>query len=152
MSSVSKRIAYATSLPLSHGIGHIACLFKGCCSGYAVAWGVFNPTSGTYTFPVQLVEAIVYLAITAILIVRSHKNDYVADDKQFPLMLVMCGGARFILEFLRDNDKIFLGCSDLSFHALCMVVVGVIWLVRINKKLEQSATPAVPIQKRRVRR
>lgn len=143
---------HATSLPLSHGIGHIACMFQGCCGGYAAAWGVYNPVQGINTFPIQLVEAIVYLAITAILIVRSHKRNYVADDKQFPLMLVMCGSARFILEFFRDNTKILLGCSDLSLHALFMVVVGVIWLVRIKKKLEQSVEPAVPTLKRRVRR
>ena len=35
---------------------------------------------------------------------------------------------------MRDNEKIFMGCSSLSFHALFMFVVGVIALIVIRKK------------------
>ena len=39
-------------------------------------------------------------------------------------MLMLFGGTRFFLEFLRDNEKIFRGCSALAFHALLMAIAG----------------------------
>ena len=141
---------HATSLPLLHGVGHIACLFKGCCSGFVSTWGVYNPSSGAITFPIQIIEAIVSVSIAVALSVRSHKNNYVADEKQFPLMLVAYGTARFILEFFRNNEKVLLGCSELSLHALFMLVVGVVWLVRIKKKAERKE-PSLPTLKGRRR-
>ena len=143
---------HAASLPLMHGIGHIGCLFKGCCAGYISTWGIYNPSRNTVTFPVQIIETIISLSIAVFLIVRAHKNKYAVDEKQFPLMLIMYGSARFILEFFRDNSKIVLGCSDLAFHALFMLVVGIIWITKINKKMKIEAAPNIPTAKRRTRR
>ena len=140
---------HAASLPLSHGIGHIACLFKGCCSGYAASWGVYNPRCDGITFPIQLIESLASLTIAIILMVRTYKNNYVASEKEYPLMLVMYGGVRFVLEFFRDNEKIVLGCSGLAFHALFMLLVGIVWLVRIKKKAEEEAAPVLPVLKGR---
>ena len=39
-------------------------------------------------------------------------------------MLMLFGGTRFFLEFLRDNEKVLWGCSALAFHALLMLFVG----------------------------
>ena len=49
-------------------------------------------------------------------------------------MLIIFGSTRFVCEFLRDNDKLFLGISNLALHALLMFIVGIIALVIINKK------------------
>ena len=81
--------------------------------------------------------------------VRTYKNNYVASEKEYPLMLVMYGGVRFVLEFFRDNEKIVLGCSGLAFHALFMLLVGIVWLVRIKKKAEEEAAPVLPVLKGR---
>lgn len=90
--------------------------------------------SETYLFPNQPIEALAAVAIIIILLIRARKNNYVPTAETYPLMLVMFGSSRFLFEFLRNNEKILLGCSALSFHALFMFAVGVIALVIIKKK------------------
>jgi prolipoprotein diacylglyceryltransferase len=53
-------------------------------------------------------------------------------------MLVLFGSSRFCFEFLRDNEKLLFGCSNLAFHALFMFVVGVLWLVLLKKKSKRQ--------------
>lgn len=47
----------------------------------------------------------------------------------YPIFLILFGGTRFFLEFLRLNIKMFWGMSVYSLWALLMVAVGVVWLV-----------------------
>ena len=44
------------------------------------------------------------------------------------------GYSRFLLEFLRDNDKLFLGISELALHALAMALIGAVWLIADKRK------------------
>ena len=117
-----------------HGISHFGCIFAGCCQGYPVVWGVYNPLLNDYLFPIQPIEALAAVAIIIILLIRAKKNNYVPTEETYPLMLIMFGYSRFLFEFLRNNNKIFLGCSALSFHALFMAVVGTIALIIIKRK------------------
>ena len=112
-----------------HAISHFGCIFAGCCRGYRCSWGIYNVIIEDYCFPIQPIEAIGALAIIVYLIIRAKKRNYVPDGREFPLMLALFGSTRFIFEFFRDNGKILLGCSSLSFHALFMFFVGVVWLV-----------------------
>lgn len=131
---------HAASLPLLHSFGHLGCVFTGCCSGFESTWGIYNIITGKLLFPIQLIESIVSLTVTAILIIRSHRHKYEADEKQFPLMLVLYGSLRFLCEFFRDNDKILMGCSSLSFHALFMCIVGAVWLGVIYRRERRRST------------
>ena len=117
-----------------HGISHFGCIFAGCCHGYPEPWGVYNPQLKEFLFPIQPIEALAAVVIIIILLIRAKKNNYVPTAETYPLMLVMFGYSRFIFEFFRDNNKIFLGCSALSFHALFMAVVGTIALIVIKNK------------------
>lgn len=117
-----------------HGISHFGCVFVGCCHGYPVSWGIYNPAVHDYLFPIQPIEALAATAIIITLLIRAKKNNYVPSAETYPLMLVMFGYSRFIFEFFRDNEKIFLGCSGLSFHALFMAVVGTVALNVIKNK------------------
>jgi len=54
-------------------------------------------------------------------------------------MLIMFGVTRFILEFFRDNEKILLGCSSLSFHALFMALVGGVAMIVIFAKKRKNS-------------
>jgi prolipoprotein diacylglyceryltransferase len=56
-------------------------------------------------------------------------------------MLVLFGSTRFLFEFLRDNEKMFWGISNLAIHALFMFVVGVIWIVIQKTKPNKAPTP-----------
>lgn len=127
-----------------HGISHFGCIFVGCCASYPFPWGIYQMQSETYLFPNQPIEALAAVAIIVILLVRAKKNNYVPTAETYPLMLVMFGSSRFFFEFLRNNEKIFLGCSALSFHALFMFAVGLIALQVIKRKkaLKNAETAA----------
>lgn len=117
-----------------HGVSHFGCVFVGCCNGHIQNWGIYNPQTGARHFPIQPIEAIIALLIIFYLLARAKKRNYIPDGREYPLMLTIFGSTRFICEFLRDNDKLFFGISSLALHALFMFVVGVIWLVVLNKK------------------
>ena len=124
------------------GVSHFGCVFVGCCGGYIQQWGVYSPVTGALHFPIQPIEATISLLIIFYLFYRAKKRNYVPDGREYPLMLAIFGSTRFACEFLRDNDKLFWGISNLALHALFMFVVGVIWLIVLKKKESKEITAA----------
>ena len=129
----------APLFPLNHAIGHLGCFFAGCCGGYPSDWGFYHPIREIFYYPIQPVESAVAAAIVIGLIALAKKKSFRPDPIFYPLMLVLFGSTRFILEFFRNNEKILWGCSSLSFHALFMALVGVLTIIIIKLK-EKKAT------------
>lgn len=117
-----------------HGVSHFGCIFAGCCNGYQTETGIYNPIFRYNCFPNQPIEALGAVLIVVYLIFRAKKRNYVPDGIEFPIMLSLFGLSRFLFEFLRDNEKIFFGCSAFSFHSLFMLAVGIIWIAIAVKK------------------
>ena len=136
----------ALNASLLQGVAHIACSIAGCCYGYPASHGLWNPLFACYLFPIQLLESAVSLCIFAFLLVYTKKKKYRSDGILYPLFLVLFGGTRFFLEFLRNNDKLFRGISELALWALLMVVVGSVWLY---KRKEKKPATSPTNQKRR---
>ena len=67
------------------------------------------------------------------------KKNYRSDGLAYPLMLMLFGYSRFLLEFLRDNHKVVFGVSTLALHALFMALVGTAAYVTIQEKLTKKA-------------
>lgn len=126
-------------------LGQLACIFPGCCHGYESIFGIYNPRTGLYHFPVQILETILTLAILAYLIYRLHRRAYVSDGMLYPEMMALYGLMRFICEAMRDNEKIFLGCSGVAFHALLLLVLGFSILLHKEKKNKSISIEAEPI-------
>jgi phosphatidylglycerol:prolipoprotein diacylglycerol transferase len=126
-----------------HGVSHLGCMFEGCCHGYIQQWGLYNRTTGCLHFPTQPIEAIIALLILAYLLIRAKKRKYVPDGLEYPIMLMVFGSTRFLCEFLRDNDKLIWGISNLAFHALFMFVVGMIWIIVAKRKKKKEQPLAV---------
>lgn len=125
---------------LSHAVGHIGCIFAGCCQGYPMSWGLYNIQTRTTHFPTQPLESLVAFAILWYVLYRTKKHNYEPDGLQYPIMLAWFGGTRFLLEFLRDNEKIFLNISSLAIHAFFAFVVGVgAYIVMKNKHAVTTA-------------
>lgn len=122
-----------------HAVSHFGCIFAGCCRGYPCSWGLYNVATKDIRFPSQPLEAIIAWLIIFYLWGRAKKNNYKMDGLEYPIMLVLFGGTRFLCEFLRDNEKLWLGCSGLAFHALFMFVVGIIAIAVIRKKIAGQA-------------
>lgn len=124
---------------LMSGINQLPCMFTGCCAGYEIGWGLYNPRTHGYHFPTPILETVLTLSIFAYFVYRTHKSKFASDGKLYPLMIVMYGTMRFICEMLRDNEKIILGQSAMGIHAIIMVIVGYIWLYCIKRYPEWSA-------------
>ena len=123
-----------------HAVSHFGCMFTGCCNGYSSSWGLYNVRKQEICFPTQPIEAIIAWLVIFYLLARAKKRNYVPDGLECPVMFILFGGSRFLCEFLRDNNKIFLGCSSLAFHALFMFLVGVISYSIIRKRQKTAGT------------
>lgn len=109
---------------LIQGVSHYGCIFEGCCHGYPWEHGIWNPALKCNTFPIQPIEACVAVIIAIYVLYRQKKLQYQSDGLTYPIMMMLFGYSRFFLEFVRDNDKLFLGISGLAIHALVMGIVG----------------------------
>ncbi len=128
----------APSMALQQFVGHSVCPFVGCCQGYPCSWGIWNPTTNTRLFPNQWLECIVALAIVFYLLHLAKKENYAGTGRVYAMFLILFGSTRFFLEFLRDNDKLFLEISNLACHALFMTLVGTVWMMLIYEKDKQQ--------------
>ena len=122
------------AFPLTQVVAKISCCFVGCCFGYPMEHGLWNPIFEQTLFPVQLLEGFAALIVTILCVRAAKKQDYRVTGRMYPIFLILFGGTRFFLEFLRLNHKVFWGVSDLALWALAMVVIGAVWLRRGKKK------------------
>ena len=112
------------------GVSHFGCMFVGCCQGFPSKWGIYSNVSQTVCFPIQPIEAVVYIAIAVLMLVMTKKK-WQQGKLQF-WMMTLFGSTRFFLEFLRDNPKIWGNVSELALHALANFVVGVAGLILVT--------------------
>ena len=122
----------APCLCVVHGVAHLGCIFAGCCHGYAWDYGIMNHALGYKTFPIQPIEAITALLIVVFIWGRQKRMNFKLDGLSYPLMLMLFGYSRFLYEFARDNEKMFLGISGLAIHALIAGLVGSIWYITVK--------------------
>lgn len=128
----------APNIALHQTVAHIGCVFPGCCRGYPCSWGIWNAKTETLLFPIQWLESIVSLGTFLFVLAYQKKVNYAVDGKVYPLFLILFGITRFLLEFLRDNEKLVLGMSSFALHALAMTIVGTVWLMVLDEKEKQS--------------
>lgn len=126
----------APLVAIFHGVTHIGCIFPGCCHGYPAEWGIYSNEAGAVCFPNQLMEAFSSILI-GILLLNMLIKGY-QQGKIYAWYLVLFGSTRFCWEFLRDNEKIWLGISELAFHAITACVFGSIALVVLKRLTKES--------------
>lgn len=135
----------AVSVTAFHVLGRLGCLFTGCCYGYPCSWGLWSIQAESYRFPVVPVEGAFTLAILVFLLLRVGRRGYTPDGRTLPWMLTIYGLCRFGSEFLRDNEKLFLGLSNIALHALFMMAVGVGMLLWTARKAAVAAENEPPL-------
>ena len=127
---VDWRIGFDLAAPImciSMFTGKLGCMYAGCCASWIPG------------FPQQLLEGATALFIAAWLIWRIDKNGYKADGTSMWWMLLFFGLTRFCWEFLRDNDKLFCGISELALWALAAAALGGIALLVIKLRKSYKA-------------
>lgn len=132
----------APCFPLLQFMAHLACNFAGCCYGFAMEGGIWNPQLEQYLFPIQLLESGVSLLIFVACLLYARKDDFKVTGKVYPFFLITFGITRFFLEFLRNNEKVFGNVSSLALHALFMVLVGCVWFLLLRKSAQIKAENA----------
>ena len=119
----------APLLAIFHGVTHLGCIFPGCCHGYPSSWGLYSNEARAVCIPTQLIEAFSSIFIGVMLFVFALRG--IQKGKLYAWYLVVFGVTRFIWEFMRDNEKIWYGLSELALHAFVAAVVGILCLVGI---------------------
>ena len=100
---------------------------------------------GVRVHPTPIYEAILYAGVFFIL--WSMRKRAGTPGRIFFLYLVLLGGCRFMVEFLRINPRVMWGLSEAQIIALAMVVTGTVALY-LTGGLFSGWTRAEPAQNR----
>ena len=115
----------------------LECLNSGCCSG---RWFYNSRIDALVCFPSQIVEMIAFIIISMILFFMSNKPNF--RGKLFPWFLILYGGSRFFLDFMRETVPSYLfGLSAGSFWSLCSFLIGIaiLTIMKCKGKKEEKA-------------
>ncbi|MBE6376388.1 MAG: prolipoprotein diacylglyceryl transferase [Lentisphaerae bacterium] len=131
---------FLPSFALAQALGRIGCFLGGCCYGRPTKiWGVSYPSGSvpyihhgaTPLVPVQLYESaylfLVFIILSGLIRLKHRGAWY--------LILVPAG--RFLLEFLRDDERGFFLSNLLSpsqWISLILGIAGIGWLRKIKSK------------------
>lgn len=133
---------------IGHVVGRIGCFLNGCCVGRPtdVAWAVTFPDApewgGALRHPTQIYEALVEVAIVLFII-------YVWERRQRPsgstffLYFLLYAGARFFIEFIRDEPLLRFGLDLAQYISIGMIVFslcGLAWCARAGAPAENGST------------
>lgn len=98
--------ALLPSIPLMYGIGKIGCFLAGCCHGikyngpFHIVYNYsYSAPKGVSLFPVQLVEALMFLTIFFIVFNKVKAERY--NNKIIGLTFIICSISKFLLDYLR---------------------------------------------------
>lgn len=131
---------FVPSLPLAQGIGRIGCFLAGCCHGRETdAWyGIVYTNSSIAPnhvplIPTQLISSALLLILAMFLFYLANKK--VSAKIQFSYYILFYSIGRFMIEFLRNDDRgsiLFLSTSQ--FIALFTFVFGIYLLKKFYKQ------------------
>ena len=133
-------ILFMPSIPLMYAIGKIGCFVAGCCYGIpydGIGYIVYHSSEvallNTNLFPIQIVETIIFLIIFIYVISRYYKNKF--SIKLIMTEIIVCGIAKFLLDFLRYEHTVKIVTSN-QIMCLLLVIFSSVYLIRLNKKIK----------------
>lgn len=139
--------SFALALPLAYGIARIGCQLAG-DGTYGVAsnlpWAMRYPHGVVPTFqrvhPTPVYET---LASLLIFIALWRLRLRLTPLRLFALYLVLSGAERFLVEFVRRNDHVWLGLSQPQLWAAALGAIGAALLLA-PKSAETGSVGAEP--------
>lgn len=130
---------FLPSIPLMYALGKIGCFLTGCCHGiiydgpFKVAYQYADTSlQGKYFFPVQLCEAIAFLAIFIYLVVAFKKNKY--NLKTLGIAVIFSAIAKFGLDYLRFSHSNIL----ISTNQIISIIFIFLGLILIKYKCQTT--------------
>lgn len=124
--------AAAPALATGHAIGRIGCFLVGDDYGGPtdLPWGVAFPNGSPPTLarvhPTQLYEA-AGLAVIVWMLIRWRRAG-AADSVVFGRYLILAGALRFVIEFIRVNERVAGPLTVAQLFSTTIVVIG-LWLL-----------------------
>ena len=130
----------APSISLAQGFGRIGCFLAGCCYGRETQsfLGVVFPANsmapaGIKVLPTQLFSSAGDFLITAILLLY-YKN----TGDGGALYMILYGVGRFLIEFLRADDRGNIGMLSTSQMISIVIVAGAVVLLWQNRRRDRE--------------
>ena len=129
----------APALAVGHMLGRIGCFLVGDDYGtpsslpWAVAFPQGLPPTTVPVHPTQLYEAI-FLAVLAWWLIRARKGG-MPDRIVLGAYFLAAGAFRFLLEFIRINERVLLGLTLAQIFALLVAGVGAALIVTRRRKM-----------------
>jgi phosphatidylglycerol:prolipoprotein diacylglycerol transferase len=122
------------ALALGYAVGRIGCQVSG-DGDYGRAtdlpWGMAYPHGIVPTtevvHPTPIYET---LSMSLVAWALWRARDDLRPGVLFACYLVLAGGERFLVEFLRRNEPVLAGLTEAQLASLVMIVAGAAWLVR----------------------
>ena len=118
----------AAPLALGYAIGRIGCQLSG-DGDYGKAWD--GPWAMAYPDGTEPIDETVHptpiyetLAMGLVAYLLWRLRDRFQAGVLFAIYLVLAGPERFLVEFLRRNDAVFLGLTQAQLLSLAMIAVG----------------------------
>jgi phosphatidylglycerol:prolipoprotein diacylglycerol transferase len=132
----------AVPLAAAYAIGRIGCQLAG-DGDYGIPWNgpwAMSYPHGTVPTTENVHPTPVYETLTMGLVAWFlwRRRDSLRPGGLFALYLVLAGTERFLVEFIRRNDKVAAGLTLAQLIALAMMAGGTLWLMR----LRSTAVPA----------
>lgn len=130
---------FALALPAGEAVGRIGCFFNGCCFGVPTSFALAVWQHDAWRHPTQLylafVAAVIFFALWQLRNRRQREGDL------FKLYLVLWGGSRFVIEFLRQRDVAAgaLSMAQWVCVALVATIMTLIWRRRGVTMLSNTA-------------
>jgi phosphatidylglycerol---prolipoprotein diacylglyceryl transferase len=146
---------------IGYGIGRLGCLTSG-DGDYGIPtnlpWGMGFPDGlvptppGVRVHPTPIYELIVALLIAAALWRRGAPEHPKPIGQLTGEYLIFSGIARFLVEFIRINPKIYWGLSNAQIASVGSVIAGVVLVAwaRRHREVQPIGTPvaAIPVDSR----
>ncbi len=140
----------AAPLAVGNAIGRIGCQLSG-DGDYGKAWdgpwamgyphGTVPTAPGETVHPTPIYETIAMGLIAWLLWTL---RDVVRPGVLFALWLLLAGGERLLVEFLRRNDHVLLGLTVPQLQSVAMMIAGAVWLVVVRRRHGSLRLPVAP--------
>lgn len=139
--------AAAIPLTLAYGVGRLGCWFSGDGTygrPTTLPWGM-TVSDGTVPTDVPVHPTPLYEALAAVLIAAVLWR--VARRRQPPLTifagyLILSGGARFAVEFLRINEPALFGLTQPQLWSIASMLAGAVLVFMVRRRhLQGSSAP-----------
>ena len=135
------------SIALAQGFGRIGCFLAGCCYGRVTdsVFGVVFPESTPYApsgvklIPTQLISSAADFLHCFVLVLFARKAK--KDGQVAGLYLILYSIGRFLIEFLRNDDRGSVNqLSTSQFIAIFTLIAGIAMFVFCTKKKQEEVT------------